>query len=365
VLPPATKECHGKQIPIDQPCPSLQAKASVSADRTTVCPGEPVHLTATVDPADATYRWTADGQSGSDKTFTFDTTNSPAGPHTVTLTVSAPGYDSATGSVTVNVQAAGIPSGTLTANPPEIWLGDKSALSFNGNAGLCATSVQVTGYSVSEGSVSDSTYDSTSVQLASAACSEQRKEVKVTASLRNDRGATGTADTTIVVKRKQVPLPAVHVADIVFARNSARVNNCGKRILLEELKTYRDGDPTGKVLLVGPIDKGELKKLHLDEKRALNAAAVLTAATGICSNFNVSQVLVQSVGEDQSGELKAHFCESSVTERASDRINARDKRAEYRRVEVWWIPTCTEVPASAAGAKDAGSAGVAAIGCPK
>ena len=365
IAPPATKECHGRQIPIDQPCPNLQAKASVSADRTTVCAGEPVHLTATVDPADASYRWTADGQSGSDKTFTFDTTNSPAGPHTVTLTVSAPGYDSGTGSVSVNVQAVGIPSGTLTANPPEIWLGDKSSLSFNGNAGQCAGSVQVTGYSASEGSVSGSTYDSTGVQLASAACSEQRKEVSVTANLKNDRGATGTAATTIVVKRKQVPLPAVHVADIIFARNSARVNNCGKRILLEELKTYRDGDPTGKVLLVGHIDKGELKKLHLDEKRALNAAAVLTAATGICSNFNVSQVLVQSVGEDQSGELKPHFCESSVTERASDRVSERDKRAEYRRVEVWWIPTCTEVPASAAGAKDAGSAGVAAIGCPK
>ena len=362
VPPPEMKDCHGKQILKSEACP---ISVSVSADRATVCPGEAVHLTATTDaPADATYRWSVDGQSGSDKTFTFDTANSPAGPHTVNLTVSAPGYTDGTGSATVTVTAAGVPSGALTANPSEIWLGDKSALSFNGVAGQCGGSVQVTGYSVSEGSVSGSTYDSTGVQIA-AGCTQQQKEVTVTANLRNDRGGVGRAETKIVVKTHEVHPAAVHVADIVFARNRDRVNNCGKRILLEELKTLRDNDSAGQVLLIGHMDKGEMKKLHLDEKRAKNAAAVLTAATGICANFNVSQVLIQAVGEDQSGELKPHFCEASVTERGVDRITARDKRAEYRRVEVWWIPNCGVAPAGAAGAKNAGEAGVAPLGCPK
>jgi hypothetical protein len=379
---PQTKICHGKEIPYTETCPACPCKpetpeeqpcpackitvSSVNADHTTVCPGEAVHVTATTDaPANATYHWTINGESaGEEKALTFDTSNRAAGTYTLAVTVSAPEHESGTGSTSVTVEPYAPPTGTLSANPNEIWLGEKSTLSVSGLNGHCGGTVHVDGYTASEGTVSDSTYDSTGVQLGSSACSEQRKEVTVTAHLKDDKNE-GTATTTIVVKKKQEAPAAEHVADILFARNSARVNNCGKRVLLEELKNRRDSDPNGKVVLIGHFDKGEMKRLHLDEKRAMNAAAVLTAGTGICANFNTSQVLLKAVGEEQAEAMKPHFCESSVKERSRDRIRASDKRAEYRRVEVWWIPNCGELPASAAGAKDAGEMGVSKLGCPR
>jgi hypothetical protein len=152
----------------------------------------------------------------------------------------------------------------------------------------------------------------------------------------------------------------------VFARNNARVNNCGKRVLLEELKTYLDKDPTGKVVFVGHIDQGELKKLRLDEHRALNAAAIISAGSGICLNFNPTQIMVQASGEDQGGaDFKPYFCEGSVQERGGSRVTSADSRAQYRRVEVWFVPTNGIMPPSAGNAKDASSLGVQKLGCPR
>jgi hypothetical protein len=293
----------------------------------------------------------------------FDTKGRAAGSYTIAVTVSSPDHDNGTGSTSVAVQAYIPPSGTLTANPSEIWVTETSALSIT-TSNQCGGPVRVEGYTASEGTVTGTTYDSSTVQFDPANRGEQRKPVTVTANLRDDQG-TGTATTSIIVKKKHLPSPPVHLTDLVFARDNARVNNCAKRVLLEELKTYRDSDPNGKVILVGHFDKGEMKKMHLDEKRAMNSAAVLTAGTGICANFNPSQVLVQSVGEDQSTELKARFCESSVKETRAGMISAKDKRAQYRRVEVWWVPGEAEMPASAASAKDAASMGVGKLGCPK
>jgi len=352
--------------PPPPPPPVAINVSSVTADQATVCSGVTVHVTVVSDaPANATYRWTVNGDpAGEDKTLAFDTTNKSAGTYNIAVTVSAPTHLDGKGGTTVTVQAYVAPTGTLTANPSEVWVGDKSELAVGNLSNQCGGPVRVTGYSASEGTVSGTTYDSTGVQFDATNRGEQRKPVTVTANLKDDRGE-GTATTTVTVKKKAAPRPVAQLSDLIFARNNARVNNCDKRVLLEELKTYRDADPNGKVLLIGHVDKGELKKMHLDEKRAMNAAAVITAATGVCSNFNPSQVLIKWQGEEQSAEYKAHFCEASVRERASGRISPNDKRAQYRRVEVWWIPSDAEMPANAADAKDAASLGVSKLGCPK
>jgi hypothetical protein len=168
--------------------------------------------------------------------------------------------------------------------------------------------------------------------------------------------------------KKRANLGATRLPDIVFARNNARVNNCGKRVLLEELKTYLDRDPTGKVVFVGHTDKGESKTLQLDRKRALNAAAISRAGKGICLNFAASQILIVEAGEDQGGaDFQPYFCGTStnVKERSGQAVSASDPRAQYRRVEIWFVPTNGVMPPSAANAKDAASMGVAPLGCPK
>jgi len=52
------------------------------------------------------------------------------------------------------------------------------------------------------------------------------------------------------VVKKRAAILAKRLPDIVFATGSARVNNCGKRVLLEELKASLDNDSTGRVVFV-------------------------------------------------------------------------------------------------------------------
>jgi hypothetical protein len=64
----------------------------------------------------------------------------------------------------------------------------------------------------------------------------QRKTVTITAQCSDNKSA-GTATTNVTVIRKAV-LAAIRLPDVLFSNNNARVNNCGKRVLLEELRGY-------------------------------------------------------------------------------------------------------------------------------
>lgn len=339
--------------------------ASLSASPTSVCPGDSIQVTASGNaPDNASYQWTINGESTSQaKTLVFGTNGREAGNYNVGLSLSAPGFNTGTASTSVTVRPYVPPSGTASASPSEVYVGETSTIRAN-FTNQCDGPVQPPVCTASEGSVSGMTYNSTGVQFDSSISGDQQKTVTITCTAKDDR-SSGTATTSVVVKKK-ANLQAVRLPDIVFARNNARVNNCGKRVLLEELKTYLDKDPTGKVVLVGHIDKSELKKLRLDDHRALNAAAIISAGSGICLNFNPSQIMVQSSGEDQGGaDFKPYFCETSVQERGGNRVTSADTRAQYRRVEVWFVPTNGMMPPSAGNAKDASSLGVGKVGCPK
>src|ERR1035438_4637130 len=151
---------------------------------------------------------------------------------------------------------------------------------------------------------------------------------------------------------KQATLQAVRLPDVIFPANRSDVNNCGMRVLLEELRPYMDRDPAGKVLLMGYDEASEGG--GLDEQRASNAARVLTCAgKGPCANLAPSQVYVKALGTDQSLDFRPPDCGGTVKERAGQSVNAGDPRAEYRRVAVLFIPSGAPMPSFAADAPTA------------
>ena len=123
----------------------------------------------------------------------------------------------------------------------------------------------------------------------------------------------GTATTTIEVVKAAAVISPIRLPDVLFSANSARVNNCGKRILLEQLKAYYERDSGGTVAIVGHSSSDETPA-SLAAQRALNAAAVISAGSGICLSIPQSQVQVSSPGVDQNGVgFESGFCASSVS----------------------------------------------------
>jgi len=205
--------------------------------------------------------------------------------------------------------------------------------------------------------------DTAGIQFDPANNAEQRKTVTITAKV-SDGNGSGTAATTVVVK-KAAMVAARRLPDIIFPAANSRVNNCGKRVLLEELKTAMEADPSGKVVLVGHISESEASKAGLDLKRALNAAAVISAGQGVCYNFPAGQILIGAAGSTDNGvDFQSHFC-GTTNEIPGSRIKESESDAKYRRVEVWFVPAGGVLPKSATEGKAADSLSVAAVGCPR
>jgi DNA polymerase III psi subunit len=365
--PVTTKTCpDGSVVPIDQPCPNLNMNVSLNTSEGAVCPGTVVKVSPAAGlPAGAMLEWSVNGQPVShDPTFDFATANQPAGQYRIGLKATKAGYNDGTAETTVTIKDYQPPSGTVTASPAEIWVGDKSTLSANFTAGQCGGPLQPPQFTASEGTVTDSTFDSSSISFDPSDNSEQRKTITITAKVSDGKGI-GSADTQIVVKRK-ANIVAKRFPDILFTENSARVNNCGKRLLLEELKSQTDADPTGTVYFVGHMAPGE-KVGGLDLKRAENAAAVISAGKGICTAFPASQIYVSGDGTNQTADFQPYFCGTSagVTERRGEAVRQNDDQAKLRRVEVWFVPTNGKPPETAKNPQTAASAGVAALGCPR
>ena len=220
--------------------------------------------------------------------------------------------------------------------------------------------------SASEGSVTGNQFDSSAVQFNVSDAAEQSKTVAFEARVQ-DVGGTGTANARIVVKR---PAMATRLPDIIFPPRSSRVNNCGKRVLLEELKSFMERDPRGNVVLVGHVSDGETAPSGLDQQRALNAAAVISAGQGICGSFPTTQILVAAVGPADNGTgFQPNFCGASATPRTAERLGQAvkdsDEQARFRRVEVWFVPPGGKPPASASEYQNASTLAVSSLGCPK
>jgi len=103
----------------------------------------------------------------------------------------------------------------------------------------------------------------------------------------------------------------------------------------------------------------------VDMERVLNAAAVLSAGSGICPQLDLSRVLINAVGADQSSATRPALCGSSTEERAGSAVSASDARAQFRRVEIWFVPGGAALPEGMTGLKQAPDRDVQAKGCPR
>jgi len=366
--PIATKDCPGGvTVKIDQDCPKKDINLALNVSKTEVCAGDTVTAAPTAAlPEGAAIQWTINSEPVSQAaTLDFNTTNRSPGSYRIGMKVTAEGFNDAVAETSLNILEYKPPSGTLRAFPSEIWVGEKSTISANFSPGQCGGSLRPPTFSASEGSVSGADYVTSGVQFDPANNAEQRKTITISAKVADDKGSTA-AETSIVVKKKAA-IMAKRLPDIVFPTGSDRVNNCGKRVLLEELKANLDNDPTGRVVFVGHQTENESKWPGLDQKRALNAAAVISAGQGICGAFPANQILVSAEGTAQSGaDLQPHFCAASAgAEKAGQGVSESDDAAKYRRVEVWFVPTNGVQPPSLRDHKDAATLSVSALGCPK
>src|SRR5262249_40859238 len=146
----------------------------------------------------------------------------------------------------------------LTANPSVLDKGQSASLHVNGTGSECSGALNYS-WAASEGTVSgsgtDAQYNSSSVQFNEGDRSRpQSKQVTITATVTDAKGGSANASTNVTVN---YAAQVTHFGDILFPKNSARVNNCGKRVLIEQLYPMLAANSNYDVVLVGHTDTGE------------------------------------------------------------------------------------------------------------
>jgi opacity protein-like surface antigen/outer membrane protein OmpA-like peptidoglycan-associated protein len=386
----------GKKVvpqPRQEPLPPLGAVTITGGEAPAngvLCQGKPIsfHVDET-DPAGhvLAYSWKLNGatQGSNSPDFSFTPNNGGdfnveveiTDTQCVTRKVAAPAK-------TVHVTEYTEPViSSFTVSPKEL---DASANSTNTVAQLQSSS---TGspcggnltykWTVSEGTVTgdstpNATFDAKSLNFDQSSSQPQTKTVTATLTVTDETGKSVTKSDTITITWKP---PFVRVDDVVFSKNSARINNCGKRILIDEIAP-KLSDPNYTVVLVGHIDEDEVKKTRpgrrarvtptaLDEQRVLNAAAVLTGGTGTCGKVDPSQVQIDFVGTEQGSDTRPGLCGTSATraeqkERKGSVVSDADKN---RRVEIYLVPKGSAAPPAVKNPKPLPVDQVKKLGCPK
>ncbi len=333
----------------------------------TTAPMHTYHLTAEapgVGNRTASYQWMAGGQPIAGATSaTLDLPNDAAKSITVRVTVQNAAVTSAPANYTI--RALTPPTLTFAVNPTSVpYTNGPIALTSTSGASQCGGAVTVrysgegvTGSSFNPGSVSG-------FDMANR-LRQQTKTVTITATATDAKGQTvsRTANVTVTLSPE-----ARRLDDVVFQNLSARVNNCGKRLLVEELTPMLRNDPGAHVILIGHRDeKTEKGSKKLDETRVLNSAAVLSAGKGVCPQLDLSRIMTKTVGTDQASTPRPAMCGSStnVKEKSGQAVKESDKNAQFRRVEVWIVPSGASDPAGVSGLTALDSKAVTKLGCPK
>jgi len=262
----------------------------------------------------------------------------------------------------------------VTANPSELDRGQTAALHATGTGSDCSGTLSYS-WAASEGTISgsgpDTQFNSSSVSFNDADRSRpQSKQVTVTATVTDSKGGSASGSTNVTVN---LAAEARHFGDILFPKNSARVNNCGKRVLIEQLYPLLTGNPNYDVVLVGHIDSGEApsgksrRGRNLDRDRVLQTAAVLSGGSGTCSSLDPSRIKGSWIGATQDTPSVPTSCALSTTapkERKGETIGDSNE-AKNQRVEIWLVPKGLALPPAARDAKELPDADLKKIGCPK
>jgi flagellar motor protein MotB len=352
---------------------------TLSAGSGTLCQGRPITIRATgvSDPAgrQITYKWRVNDQPMGGDSPELQFTPDRAGSYAIVLATSAPNTDgmpvrtATSNTLGINVQEYLAPTVTgLSAVPSQLNFGDTARLSATGTGSACSNISFK--WTASEGTIANDTsanasFDSKTVRFEQGG-KIQAKTVALKATVTDDRGATATADTQ--VKVDYIP-SAIRFSDLIFSKNSARVNNCAKRILLEEVAA-KAADPDYELVLVGHYDQDEAgrgrRPSTLDMQRVKNAYAVLTAGTGTCGNVDKSRVKLDWTGADQVSDFQPGICGTSARPTASERSGSAVSTADQnRRVEVWLVPKGTKMPDAFKSAKEITARDLKTTGCPK
>jgi len=356
---------------------------TISASNTSVCPGDSVQLTSNAsDPSghSLSYQWSVNGsnQGGNSANYTFTPPSSgdfQIGVHVsdTASTNAANAVDAGPVSIHVGAYNAPVVSG-VTANPSQLTPGQTSNLSVNARGSECSGTLNYN-WAASEGTISGSgqtaQYNSSSVSFNQGDRSRpQSKQVTVTATVTDSKGGSGTASTNLTIN---LDAEARHFGDILFPKDSARVNNCGKRVLIEQLYPLLTANQNYDVVLVGHIDTSEVprgrssRNRMLDRNRVLQTAAVLSGGTGTCTSLDTTRIKGSWVGATQESESLPTSCTISTTaptERRGAAIqDAND--AKNRRVEIWLVPKGMTLPTAARDARDLPDPELKRIGCPK
>ncbi len=368
--------------PPPPPPPSTLSAGTITASSTSVCPGDTVRLHSDATGTQGhsvSYQWSVDGtnQGGSGPDYTF-TASSP-GDHRIGVHISDTASQSPANAVdaspvTIHVGVYNPPAVSgLTANPSALERGQTSTLHVNATGSECSGTLNYS-WAASEGAVSgsgaDAQFNSSGVSFNEGDRSRpQSKQVNITATVTDSKGGSGNASTSVTVNYEA---QVKHFGDIVFPKGSARVNNCGKRVLIEQLYPMLASNANFDVVLVGHIDSSEVPKTrsskgrNLDRDRVLQTAAVLSGGSGTCTSLDQSRIKGVWVAATQETEFLPASCSISTTppkERKGAELDTNE--AKNRRVEIWLVPKGMPLPPAARDAKELPEAELKKIGCPK
>jgi outer membrane protein OmpA-like peptidoglycan-associated protein len=373
--------------PVVHAAPAPLSAGSITGYEGLLCQGKAITLHSSAsDPLGHTlgYAWKLNGAASGSNSPDFTFTPNNGGDFTIEVTVTDTTDTSRTvtaGPVTASVKEYVQPQITsLTSSSSSLTCasndGTHSAtLTGNATGGACSGSLTYK-WSVSEGSVSGSgssaTFDSSSLTFDPSAT--QTKTVTATLTVTDDTGKSASKTVDIAVNCS----PNIRrFNDIDFAKDKARVNNCGKRILIDEVApALASGDYD--VALIGHIDSDENANLPasgrgknkiaaepLDEARTLNAAAVLSGGTGTCAKVDPSRIKVAWVATSAAPDPNPGLCGTSARpeqkERKGSVVTDADKN---RRVDVYLIPKGTSKIGDV-DLKPLPEDQVKALGCPK
>lgn len=402
------------EMPPAPPPPAPLPTPTITGAEGTICQGKPVNLHANVQATGSqklSYTWTLNGQAQGSDSPDFSFTPNNTGSFSVQVSVkdttpppppmekpkkfparcwiqppTPPPAQPVTATSTITVSDTTPTITSVTADPATLacaanTTGTHTAqLTANVAPSACGGTPTYK-WTVSEGSVTGgtgatATFDASTLNFEGGA-QGQTKTVTATLTVTDEAGKTASQSTSITVNCQPT---FVRLDDVIFAKNNARVNNCGKRVLIDDAAP-RLSSPDYDIILVGHRDADESAAIAavrktkgkraaaaaaaaLDEQRALNAAAVLSGGTGTCAKIDPARIKYDFVGTDQTSETRPGQCGTSNTkERKGSVTSEADKN---RRVEVYLVPRgSTSMPPAVKNAKPLPAAKMKSLACPK
>ncbi|MEW5975617.1 MAG: outer membrane beta-barrel protein [Acidobacteriota bacterium] len=375
---------------------------TIEAENTSLCPGDTTTLrisaTNSIPENRITYKWTVKGQevAGSGPEYRFTAPGTP-GQYEVGVQVF---YDTSAldkrqlkavkknpgapvdRMIALSVKEYKAPQASVTVDRASVQRGERVRLTGEAVGSECSGQLSYRwtvdkGRLVSGANQASAELDTSDVGFSETQQGRQEQRVLATLQVTDQKGGKATASKEVLVSYEAPPPAkpkAIQLSDINFGRNSARVNNCAKRVLANELYSqmtdsrYRDYD----IVLVGHRDAGERETLRgrrraptLDRERVLNTAAFLTGKGDTCKDIELTRIRVSWVGADQSSEFKSTFCDVSTRERRADSVSRSDEKAKNRRVEIWLVPKGADLPSGIGTAADAPRDEIIKKGCPR